>query len=646
MPNHINHSPRIINKPWGSETWWWLDGHFCTKTISINAGTRTSFQYHVEKEEINFIRAGEAEVWLDDAEGKLQVHHLRAGDSFFVPKGKKHRVIALTGVEMFEVSTPQVDDVVRINDEYGRGDGKIQAEHTTPAVLILAAGMGSRLGRLTENKNKALIPIGNRAIISHIIESFPQDYDIVVALGHQKDSLREYLVLAHPERKFIFVEVDRWSDPKTDPGYTIYCCRAHLQRPFYLVANDCLIDSVPHIDGNWIGISPTSYPEKYATVDAQGDQVLQVVDKARDGQATGFEHAFIGIAAILNYEVYWRELESANCSIIGAWRNVSAYPTLKPKTLPWQDTGNLDDLRAARLRFGDQTLASSKDLEEITYKTGGRVLKYHPDPLVSENRLKSGRRLDRYGLAPEGLTGSRHFIAYNWQPGKNLYQHDSLPLYRAFLETLTDLIRLNCTPRPAGMYRSFYLGKTSSRMKRLCAKYPHLKLHYKYTVNDRHCRPLSTLLAFAETYNAPAGFYQQLHGDLHWDNVIAASNQEFTYVDWRDSFADSTEGGDVYYDLAKLYCGCIVPMELLKEDDAPYLHEGQMVVSYDYRISESLREIVAGYPIFLDRLGADPIWVNLLAGVSLLNIAPLHTEKWGKVLFYRGLELLDQTVPQ
>jgi DNA-directed RNA polymerase delta subunit len=69
---------------------------------------------------------------------------------------------------------------------------KVEAEHKTPAVLILAAGLGSRLGNLTKNINKAMLPINNKAIISHIIDKFPKDYEFVITLGYKGEELKQY----------------------------------------------------------------------------------------------------------------------------------------------------------------------------------------------------------------------------------------------------------------------------------------------------------------------------------------------------------------------------------------------------------------------------------------------------------------------
>lgn len=120
---------KVVSKPWGKEVWLELNDRYCYKRIYINAGHKTSFQYHEKKLETNYIIAGEAEVWLENEKGELEKKNMGADDFFTVIPPRKHRVIAITDIILQEVSTPEVDDVIRIEDDANRGDGRIEAEH-------------------------------------------------------------------------------------------------------------------------------------------------------------------------------------------------------------------------------------------------------------------------------------------------------------------------------------------------------------------------------------------------------------------------------------------------------------------------------------------------------------------------------------
>ena len=121
---------KVVSKPWGKEIWLELNEKYCYKRIYINAGTKTSYQYHEKKLETNYIIDGKAEVWIENDEGDIEKKVMNKDDFFTVVPPKKHRVIALTNIILQEVSTPEVDDVIRIEDDTGRGDGKIESEHS------------------------------------------------------------------------------------------------------------------------------------------------------------------------------------------------------------------------------------------------------------------------------------------------------------------------------------------------------------------------------------------------------------------------------------------------------------------------------------------------------------------------------------
>ena len=189
---------KTVTKPWGKEEWLELNDKYCYKRIYINAGYKTSYQYHDFKRETNYIISGEAEIWLENDDGVVEKKIMKAGEYFNVTPPKKHRVIALTDIILQEVSTPEVHDVIRLEDDTNRVDGYIDGEHQNPAVLILAAGLGTRLNNLNDKLNKSLFPINNRAVLSHIIDKFPRDFDFVIAIGYRGDLIREYCKQSHP----------------------------------------------------------------------------------------------------------------------------------------------------------------------------------------------------------------------------------------------------------------------------------------------------------------------------------------------------------------------------------------------------------------------------------------------------------------
>ena len=107
----------------------WNLNKYCYKRIYINAGTRTSFQYHEKKLETNFIIEGEAEVLLEKDDGTMESRTYKVGDGWCVPLKTKHRVIAITDYTALECSTAHLNDCIRFVDYSDRGSGKIETEH-------------------------------------------------------------------------------------------------------------------------------------------------------------------------------------------------------------------------------------------------------------------------------------------------------------------------------------------------------------------------------------------------------------------------------------------------------------------------------------------------------------------------------------
>jgi len=111
---------RRVDKPWGHEEIWAETERYVGKILFIREGHRLSLQHHKVKDETVRVGAGVLALELEDNDGNIVCHELTTGQSAHIRPGKKHRMTAVTDVEVFEVSTPELDDVVRHSDDYGR----------------------------------------------------------------------------------------------------------------------------------------------------------------------------------------------------------------------------------------------------------------------------------------------------------------------------------------------------------------------------------------------------------------------------------------------------------------------------------------------------------------------------------------------
>jgi mannose-6-phosphate isomerase-like protein (cupin superfamily) len=113
--------PRRVDKPWGYELIWAEADDYVGKVLFVRAGEALSLQFHREKDESWLVQAGRAKVELGSAgDPVLKEEVVGPGTAFHFPPGTVHRVLALEDTTILEVSTPHRDDVVRLEDRYGR----------------------------------------------------------------------------------------------------------------------------------------------------------------------------------------------------------------------------------------------------------------------------------------------------------------------------------------------------------------------------------------------------------------------------------------------------------------------------------------------------------------------------------------------
>ena len=109
-----------VEKPWGYELIWAQNTTYVGKLLFIRAGQKLSLQYHRKKVETIRLHSGQMELLLEDENKKLESFAVAPGEVFHIEALRKHRMIAMSDCEVYEVSTPELDDVVRLEDGYGR----------------------------------------------------------------------------------------------------------------------------------------------------------------------------------------------------------------------------------------------------------------------------------------------------------------------------------------------------------------------------------------------------------------------------------------------------------------------------------------------------------------------------------------------
>ena len=109
-----------VEKPWGYEHIYAVTPEYCGKLLFVRAGEALSLQLHRQKDETIYVHSGRARFEIGESVDRLEAAEVGPEDSFHIRPGVVHRVLALEDTLLLEVSTPHLDDVVRLEDRYGR----------------------------------------------------------------------------------------------------------------------------------------------------------------------------------------------------------------------------------------------------------------------------------------------------------------------------------------------------------------------------------------------------------------------------------------------------------------------------------------------------------------------------------------------
>jgi quercetin dioxygenase-like cupin family protein len=121
MAERPTHADKVVDKPWGYELIWAHTERYVGKVLHINKGESLSYQFHNVKDETIRLLSGVLELDIE-VDGQPQKIRLAASESLHIVPLMKHRMIAIEDCDVLEVSTPELDDVVRLEDRYGRAD--------------------------------------------------------------------------------------------------------------------------------------------------------------------------------------------------------------------------------------------------------------------------------------------------------------------------------------------------------------------------------------------------------------------------------------------------------------------------------------------------------------------------------------------
>ena len=511
-------------------------------------------------------------------------------------------------------------------------------------VCILTAGFGTGMGRDYSCINKTLLPLGNESIITNIIRGFPKKTEFVIALGHLSKQVEDFLGIAHPKTKFTFVYVDNYKGKNSGPGYSLWCCKKHLNQPFYFVASDTIFQSFssPPTNANWAGVAyvPPKLRKKYCNFRIHDNRVIKIVDK-KDCDDT--HRAFTGFLFIKDFKLFWNGLESKKT--IAGERQISngLQNLLKKKSLiavdgDWKDLGNKNNYQKELANIQEYDF-SKKD--EFIYFENDKVIKFFKDQNIIHNRVNKANY--NKNVFPKITHHVEQFYAYQFINGKTMYAESDLSLFKNLLSWLDKSLWKFVNVDNIKMQKlcmGFYYNKTVKRLALLKKKFN----EEPNEVNGIKVQKIQNILKKIDWKSLSQGLPVFMHGDLQLDNIIYDKKKnKFILLDWRQDFSGETSFGDIYYDLAKLKGGLIMNYDYIKLN-LLYYQSNKNKVTVDFARRSNSDLYLDLLDDFIRKKSYDIEKINILVGLIYLNMSPLHHSPFDKALYSLSLLHLSKEI--
>tara|TARA_Y100000590_G_scaffold469869_1_gene660252 strand:- start:4176 stop:5768 length:1593 start_codon:yes stop_codon:yes gene_type:complete len=516
-------------------------------------------------------------------------------------------------------------------------------------VCIPTAGIGYRVKKASNNLNKSLLSINNKAAISHIINCFPKNLEFVIPIGYKGHLVREYLQLAHPKIKFYFVNVKKFKGKGSGLGYTLLKAKKYLQCPFIFISCDTLIsEKIKNIPNhNWIGYSSQKLSNQYRKVELDKKKNVKNFLGKNSKKKKNCKN-YIGLAGIKDFKEFWSNMKKDQNSIMdGEVAGIRQFKNknIKSYKFKWHDIGNLKSYNRAKSEFNKKVnnINILEKEKECIWFNDEIVIKYFEDKNIVKKRIIRSKHLKKF--IPKILDKKKNMYSYKKFHGKIFSKVNDIKIFNRLLNHLTKFNKLRKYEN-SNLFKkkclTFYKEKTLSR----------LSLFYKkFNINDNifsinHSKriKLKEVLNKINWNYVSKGIAGRYHGDLHFENIIYSYNsKKICFLDWRQDFANSLTIGDIYYDLAKLLHGLLISHEAVIRNR--YLIEkkdNQILLKIkNEKIYQEYQKIFFKW---IEINGYDRHKVRIITGLIFLNICALHHFPYSLFLYYTGKKILIEEI--
>lgn len=515
-------------------------------------------------------------------------------------------------------------------------------------VCILTAGVGSRMGEISNSLNKAILPTNEGAIISEIIKSFDKDTKFIIAVGYKSRQVKDYISIAHKDlsKNISFKLVDNFDKKFSGPGYSLFKCKNFLNEPFFVISCDTIIPNKIKLSNNLqkkniLFGNKVAYDlsKEYCNLEVDHkNKITKILEKKKYKNSNYF--SFSGLIYVYDFKQYWESLSRVINKKYSPQLSDGLPSLLKKKEIYFK---NIDWIDVGKFKLYQKYINQNTNFDfskknEAIYIINGKVIKYFKDKNIVNQRFNKSKKIKN--IFPV-LKKKNNFYYYNYAEGKTLYEvRNNTKIFSYFVNwahkklwiksTKDKQFQLNC--------RRFYKDKTYKRLSKILLKY---KTIDKYKINESSVSTIRILLKKIDWNNLINGKSYFIHGDLQFDNILYRGNKNFLLLDWRHSFGNYVNKGDIYYDIAKLLGGILINYKKIKMNKFIF-EEKKNKISYkileDHSILKNNFQTLYRY-IIKERLNLKKIYT--LTALIYLNMSPLHHYPFDKILFGLSKEILS-----
>lgn len=465
-------------------------------------------------------------------------------------------------------------------------------------VIIPCSGPGTRSQKYSKF-HKALIRVGDRAVLSHIIDSYPNADTIYIMLGHNETYVRQYIELCQYEN-IEFIDIDNWAESQYEslrqlPDYV-------FDQPFYLNSCDNWSPVIPEVNNNTAFFCTPPSSEYYDTVNGKAFAGIGFVKDTHDWQS-----ALHKLTATRNDYLIHSELTHLDHYTLSTW----------------YDVGNIDSFMHVQSQFNDEFDLLDKTKQEIYY-VDKRVIKLFKKPIGKlSDRLVNNQTFPH----PGAIQFTEHGLSYDFVDGRTNVVGDD---FDKLLNNLTKLWEYCLGNNNNLTSTSIWQEKTYKRFGDMINMYP--EFSQPVQINGVMIDP-SSVIEKVDWKLLTSGIGGQCHGDLNLDNIIL-TDDTICYIDHR-----ATVVTDIFYDICKFYHGLHLNNQTIKQ----FRFEGKdskYNVSIDLKCPERLTKF-KDTSIYQDykrkiEMGTGCIW---------LCMAPLNvSDDLNKFLFLYAIEHLFNVI--